>query len=124
MTLTLSDAARTAQLEAIRTLVDAGGRGALLSIYEGPAKLLCLARLPLSMPCGTIAGNALTIAPIGDASAAGTGKAGWGTIAANGGEVVLEFDVGEAGAALVLNTTVFTIGGPVKIDSFVLTAAE
>lgn len=124
MILHLSDAARTAQLEAIRTLVDGGGRGALLSIYEGPAKLLCLARLALSLPCGTIADDTLTIAPIGDASAVGTGKAGWGTIAANGGEVVIEFDVGESGATMVLNTTAFTIGGPVKIDSFVLTVPE
>lgn len=121
MILQLADSVRTAQLEAIRSQIDGAGPGALLSIYEGPAKLLCLARLPLSHPCGGIEGNALTIAPIGEASAAGTGKAGWATVAANGGEVVLECDVGEKNAVLILNTVVFTIGGPVKIDSLTLT---
>lgn len=119
--LLLSGAVRTAQLEAIRSRIDGAGRGALLSIYEGRAKLLCLARLPLALPCGGIEGNALTIAPIGEASAIGTGKASWATVAANGGEVVLECDVGDRNAVMILNTVAFTIGGPVKIDSFVLT---
>lgn len=124
MILRLSDTVRTAQLEAIRSTIDGAGPGALLSFYEGPAMLLCLARLPLALPCGTITAGSLVIAPIGEASAIGTGTAGWATIAANGGQVVLQCDVGTTDSVLILNTVDIVIGGPVKIDRFVIAAPE
>lgn len=124
MILRLSLAARTSQAEALRQQIDGSGPGAHLMLYEGPAKLLCIARLPLAFPCGAITDAALTIVPAAEATAIGTGRVAWAQIVDVGGSSVLECDVGTGGEAIVLNAVDVILGGPVRIDSLVISVAE
>lgn len=124
MILNLSPAARDALAAALQSQIDGAGPGAHLMLYEGPAKLLCIARLPLACPCGTVADGVLTISPIAEATAIGTGRAGWAQIVDVGAATVLECDVGTGGEAIALNAVDILLGGPVKIDSLVITAPE
>lgn len=130
MSLTLSTAARNAQLDAITTAIGASG---LLRIYDGsrPAgpgtavsTQTLLAELTLgssafgSASNGSMTANAIT----SDLSANASGTATWYRITTSGGTAVVDGKVGTSGADLNLNSVALSSGAAVSISSFTLSA--
>lgn len=117
--LRLSDSARAGQAAALARSIDAAGAGAALCLYDAPGGR-CLARLPLPLPCGKVAGVSLDLGPVAQARALATGRCSWAQIEDGAGTAVLDCDVGEQGAVLILNSVAIAKGGPVQIDRFVI----
>lgn len=128
-----TNAARNAQLNAIRDLIDAGATGGTINIYSGSqpatgdtalAGNTLLATLTFST---TSASNAsagvLTFSTITeDSSADATGTATFARIRDSNAVDVIDMDVGTSGASIILNTTSIVIGGAVRMTSGTLTA--
>lgn len=113
MILNLSDTAQTAMAEALRKVI---GRGADLCVFDDADK--CLARLPL--PPASVDGPNLVLGPIKAGHSVESGTANRASIVNAQGESVLEFDVGEMDAAMIMNSTKIAAGGPVEIETFII----
>lgn len=128
-----SNAARNAQVNAIRDLLDAGAAGGTINIYNGTqpatgetalAGNTLLATLTFS---GTSAPNAaagvLTFSAITeDSSADATGTATFARLRDSNGVDVIDMDVGVSGASINLNTVSIVAAGAVRMTSGTLTA--
>jgi hypothetical protein len=128
-----STAARNAQLNAIRDLIDAGAAGGRIKIYDGTQPAdgdtglsgnTLLGTLTFS---GTSAANAasgvLTFSAITDDSTAdATGTAEWARITDSDDNAVVDMDVAAAAASIILDTVSIVAGGVIGITSATLTA--
>ena len=112
--------------------IDAGSGPGTAKIYSGTipatpetaATGTLLAELTLSKPCGAVANKALTFAAVTQDSAANAnGVAGYVRLADSDGNAIIDGDVSNTGGTgvLQLNTVNIAAGGPVLINSFVLT---
>ena len=126
-------AARNAQVNGIRDLIDAGATGGTVNIYNGTQPATgdaalsgntLLATLTFS---GTSAPNAsggvLTFNAITeDSSADATGMATFARLRDSNGVDVIDLDVGISGASINLNTVEIVAAGAVRLNSGTLTA--
>lgn len=123
MAIWLSQAIKDGMANLIKAGADAGGAPGYLELYTGtpPAALgaitdqIKLGTLPLSYPCGSVAGGVLTFGSITeDSEADATGTAAWGRLYSSTGVVVGDFDVAGMENAttefLRLSTTSITLG--------------
>lgn len=112
--------------------IDAGSGPGTAKIYSGTipatpetaATGTLLAELTLSKPCGAVANKALIFAAVTQDSAANAnGVAGYVRLADSDGNAIIDGDVSNTGGTgvLQLNTVNIAAGGPVLINSFVLT---
>lgn len=132
MTLGLVTASRNAQLDDVRTRIDAGAGAGLLRVYDGSrpatggAATTLLAELTFTDPsAGSAAAGALTFSAItADPSANASGTATWARMVDSTGAFVADGSVGTAAADYILNTTTITAGVQVSCTSFVLTAGN
>jgi hypothetical protein len=128
-----SNAARNAQVNAIRDLIDAGAAGGTINIYNGtqPATgetalsgntlLATLTFSGTSAPnaaAGVLTFNAITE----DSSADATGTATFARLRDSNGVDVIDMDVGTSGASINLNTVSIVAAGAVRMTSGTLTA--
>lgn len=132
MTLGYATSLRNAQVDAVKTAIDAGVSGGFIRIYNGTrpatggAVTTLLAQLTFADPSfpaassGAITANAIT----SDASADNTGTATWFRVVDSAGTFVMDGDVGTSGTDMVLNTTSIVAGGTVSISSFVITCGN
>ena len=131
----VADDSRSAMLDAITTLIDAGAGAGTIKIYTGtmPADAddaivaqVLLATLTFSDPAAPAASaGVLTFSSITQDSAAdASGTAKWARVEDSDGNNVFDCDITPTGGggAIELNTTNIVLGGPVQITSFVLTA--
>lgn len=126
-------ALRNAQLNLLRDALDAGAGAGTLTLYGGsqPATpetatlAFALATLALSKPSAPDATAAtLRFSQIeADASASADGHATWARLSDADGNAVLDCDVAESGATVVIDSETIYFGGPVRCTSFVLTLA-
>lgn len=121
--------ARNAILDQVRTLIDAGSSGGTIKIYTGTQPATGDTALSGNTLLGTLTftdpaappatGGLLTFSAIAqDASADNSGTATFARIQDSNGVNVFDCDVGTSGAAINLNTTTITAGGPIQITSF------
>ncbi len=132
--LHLSNTARSAAVDAVVDLIDAGSAGGTIKIYDGsmPATVetavstqTLLATLTFSDPAfgddenGVATANSIT----SDASADATGTAGWARIADSDGTDIMDVDVTATGGGgtIEINTTSIVAGGSVAITAFTVT---
>lgn len=126
-------AARNAQLNAIRDLIDAGAAGGTINIYSGTQPATgetalsgntLLATLTFSSTSAPNAsGGVLTFNAITeDTSADATGTATFARIRDSNGVDVTDMDVGTASASIILNTVSIVAGGAVRMTSGTITA--
>lgn len=128
-----SNAARNAQLNAIRDLIDAGAAGGTINIYNGtqPATgetalsgntLLATLIFSTTSAPNAVAG-VLTFSTITEDSAAdATGTATFARLRDSNGVDVIDMDVGVAAASIILNTVSIVAAGAVRMTSGTLTA--
>jgi hypothetical protein len=126
MAVTYSTAAKTARMQAIADLLDAGGGAAILEIgTAGMASVL--ATIQLVEPCGTVSGAVLTFdfdPDISDTSADDTGTAAAAQIKDGGGVAqITGLTVGTSGTDIVLDSVSITTGQTVTITAGTLTHA-
>lgn len=129
----LSTADRTAIAAAILAQLDAEAGPAYIEIYDGtqPASVATavttqvkLGTLTCSDPAGVAASGALTFDPITqDSSADASGTATWARIkdAIGTAHIDLDVTVNAGTGSLKLNTTSIVAGGPIGINSLVIT---
>lgn len=126
-------AARNAQLNSTRDLIDAGASGGKIKIYSGtqPAtadtalsgNTLLATLIFSSTSAANASGGVLTFSTITeDSSADATGTATFARFTDSDDNAVLDMDVGTSGASIILNTVSIVAGGPVRITSGTLTA--
>ena len=128
-----TNAARNAQLNAIRDLIDAGAAGGKINIYNGTQPATgdtalsgntLLATLTFSATSApNAASGVLTFSAITEDSAAdATGTATFARITDSNDVAVLDMDVGTSGASINLNTVSIVAAGAVRMTSGTLTA--
>lgn len=126
-------AARNAQINAIRDLLDAGAAGGKIKIYNGTQPATgdtalsgntLLATLTFSgTSAPNAAGGVLTFSAIAeDSSADATGTATFARLSDSNDVDVLDLDVGVAAASIILNTVAIVALGAVRMTSGTLTA--
>lgn len=132
-TINFTTPLRNAMAQSIATALDAGPAAGTLAFYDGtqPASAndaittqTKLGTLTLSDPSGTVDAGILTFAPITQDSAAdATGTATWARLFDSTGAAVCDLDVtNEAGSgAIKLNTVAIGAGGPILMNSLVIT---
>ena len=129
-TINMSTALRTSRSTAIVTLA---GATAFLNIYSGSipanpdtvASGTLLVQLPCSAVLGTVTSGVLTFNAITTTAAIATGTAGYARLVTSSGATtgIIDLDVGTTGTSVVLNTTSIATGGPVVVNSAVITEA-
>lgn len=136
MALSYVTALRNTRLDAITTRVDGGAGAALLRIYSGtrPADAntalsgnTLLAELTFTDPAASAsASGVLTFSAITqDSSANATGTASFfRVVQSDGTTVAFDGTVAASGSDLNLTTTSITLGQPVQISSFTITAGN
>lgn len=124
---------RTALATALRDLWDDQSGPCTLEFYDGsmpagPATAIgiqvLLGTLTCSDPLGSEASGVLTFDTITQDSAAdASGTASWARLRDGSGAARADFDVtNTVGTGVIkLNTTTIVIGGPIEVDSFVVT---
>jgi hypothetical protein len=122
--------ARHGALDAIRVSV---GTTCAFVLYAGaqPADVstattaanVSVASLSCASGFATAAASALTANTITDDSSAAGGSANWFSIEDNGGNRIIDGEVGTSGADLNLNSQTITTGATVSITSFTVTFA-
>lgn len=126
MKLSLSDAARNAMVEVVSKLIDAGGKAGRIELATKDGALLSVLRF--SYPAAGDASNGiLQFNPIMDDPAArGSGLATFANVTDSEGVVVFECDVTDPNGdgVIKLNSNEIAAGGPVRITSFKLSAAN
>lgn len=137
MAVSLSEAIRNQHLDNIRDAIDDDTDPGVIEIYDGSrpstggeavSTQTLLGTCTFSMPSAPNAsGGVLTFDSIEEDSAADeSGTASWARVNDGAGNWVMDMDVGESGsgASLILNTVEIVEGGPIRIDSGVLTAGN
>lgn len=117
-------ALRTTRMNSVVTAIDAGASFGKLKI--GTAGMgSVLATITLVDPCGTVAGDVLTLdfdPDISDASADNTGTAAAATITDSDDNVIVSgLTVGTSGTNIVLDSTSITAGQTVTITAGTIT---
>lgn len=132
MVITLSVDAGNGMLTDLLGRINAGGAGGV-KIYSGtkPATpdtaittQVLLAELTCAVNAGSVADKTLTFGTITQDSAANaSGTATWARIFSGAGSAVVDVDVSSTGgtAFLKMSTTSIVAGGPVLINSMVIT---
>lgn len=126
MSITYSAAVKTARMQAVADLIDAGvGTG---SIEIGTTGMgVVLATFALTEPCGTAAAGVLTLdmePDLTDASADASGTAAAAQIKDGDGNVVISgLTVGTSGTDIVLDSTSITAGQTVTLTDGSITHA-
>lgn len=134
-TIHFANTPKNSILTALRDAIDAGGSNATISIYSGtmaadtataPSGLL-LGTLTIPFPCdaspGSLTGGVLTMGNITqDSIADNGGTATWARIRTSAAVAVMDVDISNSGGGGVLqfNTTNIVAGGPILINSFVI----
>ncbi len=128
MAVTYSTAAKTARMQAIADLIDAGSGPGTIEIGSA-AMASVLATLSLADPCGSAASGVLTLdfdPDIEDSSADATGTTAAAQIKDSDGTVVISgLTVGMAGSGadiILINTNIVT-GQPVLLTTGTITHA-
>ena len=124
--MTLSATLQIAQLQAIATVLDAGGGGGLIRIYGGarvainalPAPSNLLSELQLPKPCiAQLDSEQLRLKASADRLCVKTGSATWARLLDGDGRTVLDVDVGliDSGAEIELDNLLLLAGGLVRL---------
>lgn len=117
-------ALRTTRMTAVRDAIDAGVGAGKLKIGT-TAMGSILATIPLADPCGTVAGDVLTIdttPAIEDTAADNTGTAAAATITDSADNVIVSgLTVGTSGTNIILDSVSITVGQRVQITSATIT---
>lgn len=131
MTITLVDALKQDQAEAIIALIDAGATGGKIKIYSGtkptdaddaPGAGTLLATLVFSVTCGTATAGVITFSSItSDSDADADGTAAWARITDSDDNTVFDASVGTSGEDINLSSVTISIGDSVAISSFTYT---
>lgn len=126
MAVTYSAAAKTARMQAIADLIDAGSGPGVIEIgSSGMASVL--ATLPLADPCGTAAAGVLTFdmdPAVEDAAADASGTAAAAQIKDSDGTVIISgLTVGTAAADIILDSVSITAGQKVSLSAGTITHA-
>lgn len=132
MSLTLSNASRSAMCDALVDLADGGAGAGKVRIYDGsrpagPGTAVSgqtlLAELTFSDPAFGAASNGVATASsiTGDSSADATGTASWFRVLDSNNVAIWDGSVGTSGADLNLSSTSIVSGGAVNITSWTVT---
>lgn len=125
MAVNYTTAVKTARMTAVRDQIDGGPAAGVLQI--GTAGMAAvLAEFTLNDPCGTVAGDVLTLSgfPKSDTSANNTGTAAAARIRdSTGADLVTGLTVGTSGADIILDSVSITTGQTVTLNSATLTHA-
>lgn len=132
MSLTLSNASRSAMCDALVDLADAGAGAGKVRIYDGsrpagPGTAVSgqtlLAELTFSDPAFGAASNGVATASsiTGDSSADATGTASWFRVLDSNNTAIWDGSVGTSGADLNLSSVSIVAGGAVNITSWTVT---
>jgi len=133
MTLGINVTIRTAQVDLIKTAIDAGVGAGKINFYDGtrPATgaaittQVLLGTVLCSDPCGSSANGVLTFSAFtDDSNADATGTASWARITDSADTFVTDASVGLSGADINLNSLSIVIGGIIRITSGTLTAGN
>ena len=131
--ISYAEGLRTSRAQLLATAIDTGsGASAKLTIYTGtkpapgaaPTDQLALVVLTFSHPCAkTIAGGVLTLKPLAEQMATGSGAPTWGRIVDRDGAFVADLDVGVpgSGADLELPAAEFFAGALIRINTATIT---
>lgn len=124
MSVTYTTAAKTARMQAVADLIDAGASPGKLKIRDSGNNIL--ATFTLADPCGTCASGVLTFDfdPDISAVASGTGTAANAIITDSADTTVISgLTVGTSGTDVVLDSTSITAGQIVTITAGTITHA-
>lgn len=133
MIIRLSSATAAIMAQALADAFDAGTGPGYWDFYTGPmpatpATALTtqtkLGTVTLSDPCATVSGGTITFAPITqDNQADAAGVAAFVRGFDGAGNVVADFDIGDqaSNAFVKMNTVTTIVGGPIMVESAVLT---
>ena len=131
--LRLAAGLKNAMVDRVKDLLDAGAGNGSIKIYtapqpasanDPPGAAALLATLTLAKPSAPWAVNGvLTLNPIPQANASGSGAAAWVRLADSAGNTVADGDVTASGGGgtLELNTVNLVAGAPVLITAFTFT---
>lgn len=121
MTVTLAPAVKTQRLIALRDAIDTGAGTARLILYDGtrPAgggpATTALAAIDLPAPCGTVAGDTLTLALPAEENADAAGTITWARITDRDGNWVIDMGAGDDPAEdLHINPAAVYAGGIIR----------
>jgi len=121
MAVIYNPAVRSARLDVVRAAIDAGsGPGTLELGTAGMA--LVLATLTCSKPCGSVAGDTLTFAPIlQDSAADASGNAAQARFKDSDGNVIISgLTAGTAGTNIIMGSVAITVGQAIPMTSAAL----
>lgn len=124
MAVTYTTTVKTARMQAVANAIDGGAGAGYIEIgTAGMASVL--ATIPLSDPCGSVAGGVLTLTmPHSDASADNAGTAAAARIRTSAGtDIITGLTVGTSGADVILDNTSIAAGQTVTINSATITHA-
>jgi len=134
MTLRINTAVRTAMVDAVKTLIDAGSGAGKIRIYTGaqPASVATaasgtlLADIPFADPSfdATASGTAAAdVSPVLTALAAASGTAGWFRILDSNNVAIIDGSVTATGGGgdLTMTSTTVTSGLSVSVTALTLT---
>lgn len=131
--ITYAEGVRTSRAQQLATAIDAGsGTNATLAIYTGsrPAPGAAITNqktlvvLKFSHPCAqSITGGVLTLKPLAEQMATGSGAPTWGRIANREGAFVADLDVGVpgSGADFELPAAEFFAGALIRVNTATIT---
>ena len=110
---------RTAQVQAIKDALDAGGEAARLKVYTGdiPADgeitgQTLLLNYALSAPCGSVTDGVLTLGVIDEVNAQASGAPGFTRWESSDGDWVMDLPMG---SGITLNSETVSAGQPVAV---------
>ena len=132
MTMKFNETLRTARAQQIIVAIDADTNPGTIKFYNGtqPANGAAittetlLGTLTFSKPSATATAGVITFAVINeDSEADANGTATWARITDGAGAFVMDVSIGTIGSGEVIemNTTSIVEGGPIRINSFVIT---
>lgn len=124
MSVTYTTAVKTARMQAVADLIDAGASPGKLKIRDGSNNVL--ATFTLADPCGACASGVLTFdcSPALSATASADGTAANAIVTDDADTTVISgLTVGTSGTDIVLDSTSITSGQTVTISSGTITHA-
>lgn len=132
MTIRVATAARTAALDVIVDLADAGAGAATIKIYTGTqpatantaASGTLLATLTCADPAFEAAAAgvvALDADPDLTTTAVAAGTAGWARVADSDGNTIFDGSVGTSATDFIINATAITVGQTINLTTGTLT---
>lgn len=112
---------RTARMNVVKTAIDAGSGPGTLEIGTA-AMAAVLATITLTDPCGSVAGDVLTLTMPHSVAAAGTGTAAAARIKDSDGNIIASgLTVGTSATNVILDSASITSGQTVTITAATVT---